>query len=72
MVRTYFGLHFKLVVTGTAERFSWARLGQEIVLKFGLLGVITAALDLLWQIGTSQISLPTDNLFFSEFCNFGD
>ena len=47
--RTYYGLHFKLRVTGKAKRFSWTKLLSEIVMKFGLLGVISTVLDLLWQ-----------------------
>merc|ERR1712055_445235 len=46
-VRQYHGIHFKLRVTGKAEQFSWSKLLTEIIMKFGLLGVITTALDLI-------------------------
>ena len=60
-VRTYYGLHFKLVVAGKAEKFSWSKLLSEIVLKFGLFGVISTILDLLWQIVFPLVGFPDYN-----------
>ena len=60
-VRTYYGLHFKVVLAGKAEKFSWSKLLSEIVLKFGLLGVISAVLDLLWQIVFPLVGFPDYN-----------
>eukprot|EP00092_Neocalanus_flemingeri_P032033 GFUD01034815.1.p1 GENE.GFUD01034815.1~~GFUD01034815.1.p1 ORF type:complete len:419 (-),score=97.40 GFUD01034815.1:129-1385(-) len=60
-VRTYSGLHFKLVVAGKAEKFSWSKLLSEIVLKFGLFGVISTILDLLWQIVFPLVGFPDYN-----------
>lgn len=60
-VRTYYGLHFKLVVAGKAEKFSWSKLLSEIVLNFGLFGVISAVLDLLWQIVFPLVGFPDYN-----------
>ena len=60
-IRTYYGLHFKLRVSGQARRFSWSCLLSEIVLKFGLLGVITTILDLLWQIVFPWLGFPDYN-----------
>ena len=66
-VRTYYGLHFKLGITGKAKMFSWSKLLSEIVLKFGLFSVITAVLDLLWQIVFPLVGLPDYNdLVYSE------
>ena len=59
--RTYYGLHFKLRVSGKAKRFSWSKLLSEIVLKFGLLGVITTVLDLLWQVVFPLLGYPDYN-----------
>ena len=65
--RTYYGLHFKLSLTGKARRFSWSKLLSEIVLKFGLLGVITTILDLLWQIVFPWLGYPDyNNLVFKS------
>ena len=60
-VRTYFGLQFKLIVAGKAEKFSWSKLLSEIVLKFGLFGVITSVLDLLWQLVFPLLGFPDYN-----------
>jgi len=60
-VRTYFGLHFKMVVVGKAQKFSWSKLLSEIVLSFGLFGVISAVLDLLWQIVFPLVGFPDYN-----------
>ena len=57
-VRTYNGLHFKMVVAG---KFSWSKLLSEIVLNFGLFGVISAVLDLLWQIVFPLVGFPDYN-----------
>lgn len=59
--RTYYGIHFKLRVTGKAKRFSWSKLLSEVVLKFGLLGVITTVLDLLWQVVFPWLGYPDYN-----------
>lgn len=60
-VRTYYGLHFKLTVAGKAKRFSWAKLVSEIVMKFGLFGVMSTILDLLWQIVFPMVGFPDYN-----------
>jgi len=60
-VRTYYGLHFKLMVAGKAKRFSWAMLVSEIVMKFGLFGVVSTILDLLWQIVFPMVGFPDYN-----------
>ena len=60
-VRTYYGLHFKLAVAGKAKRFSWAKLVSEIVMKFGLFGVVSTILDLLWQIVFPMVGFPDYN-----------
>lgn len=61
ITRTSYGLHFKLKVSGQARRFSWSCLLSEIVIKFGLLGVITTILDLLWQIVFPWLGFPDYN-----------
>ena len=64
--RTYYGIHFKISVTGKAKRFSWTKLLSEIVLKFGLLGVMTNILDLVWQVVFPWLGYPDyNNLVFS-------
>ena len=60
-VRTYFGLHFKLMVVGKAKKFSWSKLLSEIVMKFGLFGVVSTILDLLWQIVFPMVGFPDYN-----------
>ena len=49
------------MVTGKAEKFSWSKLLSEIVLKFGLFGVISTILDLLWQIVFPLLGFPDYN-----------
>ena len=72
-IRTYYGLHFKLRVSGQAKRFSWSCLLSEIVLKFGLLGVITTILDLLWQIVFPWLGYPDyNNLVFKSVAPAGE
>ena len=72
-IRTYYGLHFKLRVSGQARRFSWSCLLSEIVLKFGLLGVITTILDLLWQIVFPWLGYPDyNNLVFKSVAPAGE
>ena len=67
MVRTYYGLHFKIHVMGRAEKFSWSKLLSEIVLKFGLFGVMTSVLDLLWQVFFPLLGLPDyNNMVYSS------
>ena len=60
-VRTYYGLHFKLMIAGKAKRFSWSKLLSEIVMKFGLFGVVSTVLDLLWQIVFPLLGFPDYN-----------
>ena len=60
-VQTSYGLHFKLLLAGQAHRWSWARLVSEIVVKFGLLGVVTTVLDLLWQYLFPAVGFPDYN-----------
>ena len=60
-VRTYYGLHFKLLVAGKAKKFSWSKLLSEIVMKFGLFGVVSTILDLLWQIVFPMVGFPDYN-----------
>ena len=60
-VWTYYGLHFKLMVVGKAKTFSWSKLLSEIVMKFGLFGVVSSILDLLWQIVFPMVGLPDYN-----------
>eukprot|EP00929_Paragymnodinium_shiwhaense_P016010 TRINITY_DN124122_c0_g1_i1.p1 TRINITY_DN124122_c0_g1~~TRINITY_DN124122_c0_g1_i1.p1 ORF type:complete len:432 (-),score=13.89 TRINITY_DN124122_c0_g1_i1:43-1338(-) len=48
-VRVRRGLHFKVVITGSAKRFSLSKLTSEVVLKFGLLGIWGKTLDFIWQ-----------------------
>ena len=59
--RTYYGLHFKLHVSGHAKRFSWNQLISEIVVKAGLLGVVSTVLDLLWQLVFPLLGFPDYN-----------
>ena len=49
------------MVRGKAERFSWSKLLTEIVMKFGLFGVVSTILDLLWQIVFPLVGLPDYN-----------
>ena len=60
-VRTYYGLHFKLMDVGKAKKFSWSKLLSEIVMKFGLFGVVSTILDLLWQIVFPMVGFPDYN-----------
>ena len=60
-VRTYYGMHFKLMVAGKAKKFSWGKLLSEIVMKFGLFGVVSTILDLLWQIVFPMVGFPDYN-----------
>jgi len=60
-IRTYYGLHFKIHVSGKAKQFSWTKLISEIVIKFGLLGVVSSVLDLLWQVVFPLIGFPDYN-----------
>jgi uncharacterized short protein YbdD (DUF466 family) len=60
-VWTYFGLHFKLMVVGKAKKFSWSKLLSEIVVKFGLFGVVSSILDFLWQIVFPMVGFPDYN-----------
>ena len=72
-IRTYYGLHFKLRVSGQARRVNWSCLLSEIVLKFGLLGVITTILDLLWQIVFPWLGYPDyNNLVFKSVAPAGE
>ncbi|CAD7923055.1 unnamed protein product [Amoebophrya sp. A120] len=48
-VRTLHGIQIKVVLAGSARRFSWAAVVSQAVLKFGLLGLLSQGLDLLWQ-----------------------
>ena len=59
--RTYHGLQFKLQVSGKAKRFSWPKLISEIVITFGLLGVVNTVLDLIWQLVFPLIGFPDYN-----------
>jgi len=60
-VRTSYGLHFKLMLAGQARKFSWSKLLSEIILKFGLFGIITTILDILWQIIFPLMGFPDYN-----------
>lgn len=60
-VRTSYGLHFKLMLAGQARKFSWSKLLSEIILKFGLFGIITTILDILWQIVFPMMGFPDYN-----------
>ena len=59
--RTYYGLQFKLQVSGKAKRFSWSKLISEIVITFGLLGVVNNVLDLVWQLVFPLLGFPDYN-----------
>ncbi|CAD7937575.1 unnamed protein product [Amoebophrya sp. A25] len=48
-VRTLHGLQMKIVIAGSARRFSASAMLSEVVLKFGLLGLLSQTLDVLWQ-----------------------
>ena len=49
LVRQEHGLLFRTRVTGTAIRFSTQQLLSEVVLKFGLLGLVSQGIDVMWQ-----------------------
>ena len=59
--RTYYGLHFKLHVSGKAKKFSWSKLISEVVITFGLLGVVSTVLDLIWQLVFPLLGFPDYN-----------
>ena len=59
--RTYYGLQFKLQVSGKAKRFSWSKLISEVVITFGLLGVVNNVLDLVWQLVFPLLGFPDYN-----------
>ena len=59
--RTYYGLQFKLQVSGKAKRFSWSKLISEVVITFGLLGVVNNVLDLVWQLLFPLLGFPDYN-----------
>merc|ERR1712106_302579 len=71
-VRTYYGMHFKLMVAGKAKKFSWGKLLSEIVMKFGLFGVVSTILDLLWQIVFPMVGFPDYNDLVYKSVKFKD
>ena len=58
---TYYGLQFKLQVSGKAKQFSWSKLISEVVITFGLLGVVNNVLDLVWQLVFPLLGFPDYN-----------
>ena len=48
-------------MSGKAKRFSWSKLISEIVITFGLLGVVNNVLDLVWQLVFPLLGFPDYN-----------
>ena len=49
------------MLAGQSKKFSWTKLLSEIIMKFGLFGIITSILDILWQIIFPIAGLPDYN-----------